>query len=145
MEIKFEFEWKKVESSKDVRYNYPEKISAYMRTEYGFPAVYRWVIRKGKDIKLYIGETDQLCPKRLNGYINPGPSQFTNIRMKKMLLEFKRRQYFITFEFLLIKRLSIDDKDIHSKNLNEKYVRKFIENLLLWHYLSEKSIEILNK
>lgn len=145
MEIKFEFEWKEVEVSKGAKYNYPEKMSTYMKTEYGFSSVYRWVLRKGDDLKLYIGEADQLCPQRINGYINLGPKQFTNIRMKEKLLNFKEKHYDVTLEFLSIKSLLIENKEIHSKDLANKYLRKFIEHLLLWHYSNDKRIELLNR
>ncbi len=40
----------------------------------------------GETVK-YIGKTNQLLQKRMNGYQKPGPSQNTNIRINKQIVD----------------------------------------------------------
>ena len=37
---------------------------------------------------LYVGKTTQPLKKRMYGYQNPGPTQFTNIKGKKFIIEY---------------------------------------------------------
>jgi hypothetical protein len=41
---------------------------------------------------LYIGKTTQALSQRMNGYQNPGPSQKTNIRNHKLIIEMLQRE-----------------------------------------------------
>lgn len=61
-----DFEWKPVLENESAHYLFPNEITAYMRRQYGIPAIYRWVVESDKTIEsIYIGETEELCPRRV--------------------------------------------------------------------------------
>lgn len=81
LQINIAYEWQPVFLREKVEYLFPMAISPYMRSEYRGPAVFKWDIyqKTTGDKKLaYIGEAQELCPRRLYGYLNPGPTQEAN-------------------------------------------------------------------
>ena len=88
-QIKLTYEWQPVLLRENVEYLFPMAISPFMRTRYKGPAVFKWEIYQnipGDKKLVYIGEAQELCPKRLYGYLNPGPTQLAN---KKVNTEFR--------------------------------------------------------
>jgi hypothetical protein len=64
--------WEPVLASSNSRYLFPGNITSNMKSVYRFPAIYRWLIQfPSKSVIYYIGETEQLCPGRINLYLKP--------------------------------------------------------------------------
>lgn len=116
-------------------YFFPDALTDYMKVKYKFPAIYRWVVLENQDPRIkfaYIGEADSLCPRRINGYLNPGPSQKTNKRIKGNFNELIANNYQIRCELLIIDKLIINNKRLEKECLSDKYIRKLIENLMIF-------------
>jgi hypothetical protein len=60
-----------------------EKIKLNFLPDKGRASVYVYVL---DGVIVYIGKTEYCLRQRLNGYRNPGPTQRTNIRVKKLIL-----------------------------------------------------------
>jgi hypothetical protein len=144
--LRFDYEWVPVLLEENQEYLFPEKISPYMRKSYRHPAIYRWNIFKNKpgDERLvYIGEAQQLCPQRIYGYLNPGPTQKTNQRMKEEFLEYSDKGYKIGLEVLRFSNARFGDFTIAQDDLSDKHVRRFMEELMI--VLSDREgFKILN-
>lgn len=139
--------WLPVMSNETEIYTFPDKITPFMKLHYRIPAIYRWHIYKSKpgDLKqIYIGEAVQLCPQRLNGYLRPGPSQQTNIRINKMFNELINDGRHIQLEYLDFDVVKIEDIEIISENLIDKHVRRMLEEVMVI-YSTHKGYTILNK
>jgi len=88
IKVEFTYHWIPILKEEGQEYHFPEEISSFMRKNYRKPAIYRWNVFRNipSDKKIiYIGEAQELCPQRINGYLYPGPSQRTNNRIKKYL------------------------------------------------------------
>lgn len=130
------FSWVPVESGPGAGYLYPQPLATYVHKQCGGPAVYRWIIyrRRPGDLKrLYIGETESLT-QRLRGYLNPGPSQTTNQRIKLALLEAIREGSKVCLEQLQFEPITLGELSISMVDLKEKAVRKMLENLFAVYY-----------
>lgn len=144
--VNLHFDWISVFRDEDVPYIFPQKITNYMKDNYGRPAIYRWNIYKDipMDQKLiYIGETTKLCPGRLNGYLKPGPSQATNKRLNRKFINLADRGYKVQLEILRLGKFSISDITLTSADLYSKHTRRFIESLLIIYYL-KRGHDLLN-
>jgi hypothetical protein len=81
LQIKLAYEWQTVLLREKVEYLFPMAISPFMRTRYKGPAIFKWEVYQttpGDKKMVYIGEAQELCPKRLYGYLNPGSTQLAN-------------------------------------------------------------------
>ena len=88
IKVEFTYHWIPILKEEGQEYHFPEENSSFMRKNYRKPAIYRWNVFRNipSDKKIiYIGEAQELCPQRINGYLYPGPSQRTNNRIKKYL------------------------------------------------------------
>jgi hypothetical protein len=145
MKIILEYEWVPVESAPSVLYLFPEEISSHLRVNWDGPAVYRWVVfdqEPGDLRRLYVGETE-LLPRRIYGYLNPGPSQFTNLRLKGEFEKELRDQHRVTLEVLSFAPFSIESVPISMDDLSDKTLRRFLENLFATYY-SKSGYTVLN-
>ena len=140
MRVLFKFDWL------PVLYFFPSPVSGFMNQKYGGATVYRWNIYQEfpSDMKiLYVGETTRLCPNRLNGYLEPGPTQTTNQRLHSEFNKFKAEGKKIHLEVLQFDMLNINGMKITPEKLKDKSFRLMIEAMLATYY-SEKGYELLN-
>ena len=145
MNIALKYKWIPVENQPGVRYQFPEEISSYFRANWNGPAVYRWIVfqqEPGDLWQLYVGETE-LLPRRIYGYLNPGPSQRTNQRLKAKFEEGLRNGYKVTLEVLSFESFSFESISISMDDLTDKVVRRFLESLFTIYY-SKSRYTVLN-
>lgn len=90
IELQVMFEWEAVHQSDAEEYVFPRPVTEFMRRFYNKPAIYRWIVERtdiGDEPLIYIGEAARLCPDRLSGYLMPGPTQQTNLRLNQQFHE----------------------------------------------------------
>ena len=149
VELQFTYYWRPVlknNSEEYEEYYFPEKITLFMKNNYKYPAIYRWNIFKNnpEDKKLiYIGETQELCPRRINGYLNPGSSQQTNKRIKEKFQNYLKDGYKIRLEILKFDNIKVGNFTLTNEDLQDKHVRCFLEELMIVVY-KQKRFKILN-
>ena len=144
LKIHIDFEWKLIFFDKSIPYNFPDRISKFMKQNYKIPAVYRWIVEENGKIKsMYIGEAEELCPRRVYSFLNPGPSQSTNFRLKIMFNNEISNGKKVLLEKLHFSEFMFDDKIIKYNELKKKQIRIFLESLLIVHYTNKK-FKILN-
>ena len=117
-----------------------------MRQTYKHPAIYRWnIFKKEPDDEkiIYIGEAQKLCPQRINGYLNPGPSQQTNKRIKEKFQGYLDEIFKIGLEILRFDNIKIENFAVTHNDLNDKHVRRFVEELMVI-ICKPKGFQILN-
>jgi hypothetical protein len=134
LQIKLTFEWQPVYLRENVAYSFPMAISPYMRNRYKSPAVFKWDIHQKKpgDKKLvYIGEAQELCPQRLYGYLNPGPTQ---LAFKKVNTEFRaylKEELNISLEICQVKEIAFGVSVLDPDSLTDKHVRRMVAEALI--------------
>ena len=146
IKVGFTYQWKPILKEECKEYFFPEGITPFMGRNYRKPAIYRWNIFRSdsEDEKLiYIGETQELCPQRINGYLNPGPSQKTNKRIKEMFQDYLNKGLKIRLERLQFNEIKIENFTLTSDDLEDKHIRRFIEELMVIIY-RQKGFQILN-
>ena len=146
LKIEFIYQWEPVLIDGYREYFFPQKITPFMKEQYKYPSIYRWHIfrEQPEDQKLiYIGEAKELCPKRINGYLNPGSSQKTNIRIKQEFLSYLRKGFKIRLEILRFSKIKIEDIVFTNNDLVDKHIRRFVEELMIIIY-RQKGFKILN-
>lgn len=139
------FEWQPVLENESSQYVFPNTITTHMRQKYRIPAIYRWVVENNKTIEsVYIGETEELCPRRVYGYLNPGPSQMTNIRINNLFDDLIKKGKTIRLEHLVFSDFSFDGKKITTQDLIKKNIRVLLENIMITHHEND-GITMLNQ
>jgi hypothetical protein len=134
LQIKLDYEWKSVYLRDNVEYLFPMAISPFMRSKYKGPAVFKWEIYQkvpGDKKLVYIGEAQELCPQRLYGYLNPGPTQLAN---KKVNMEFRgylRENLKIRLETCEIKEIYFGKFGTEDNALSDKHVRRLVAEALI--------------
>jgi hypothetical protein len=129
LKLALSYEWQSILMREKVEYMFPLTITPFMRMRYREPAVYRWIIyqRTAEDKKLvYIGEAQELCPKRLYGYLNPGPGQETNKRIKAEFEGYLREGLNIRLDICNIHGITFGDSILGRESLVDKYIRRLI-------------------
>ena len=121
----------------NVEYLFPMAVSPFMRTRYKGPAVFKWEIfqKNPGDKKLvYIGEAPEFCPRRLYGYLNPGPTQHAN---KKINTEFKgylKENLKIKLDICRIQDMSFGGAMLDIKAFENKHFRRLVvESMIIDH------------
>ncbi len=142
LQLKLDYDWKPVESEKDKPYKFPQDITEFFKRNSG-PSVYQWRVHSQDDLWIYVGETSRL-DRRIQGYLTPGPSQSTNIRVKESFGDFLKKGYDISLDSLLIRSMSLDDMTLGQSDLHSQEIRRAIENLLTFKYRAS-GIKLLNK
>jgi len=145
IEVKVTFEWEAVRSSETVEYEFPKPITEFMRQFYKKPMVYRWIVElpDTDETLMYIGEAARLCPDRLSGYLTPGPTQQTNIRLNQQFHEFIAHGGRIRLEILKMNGAFVNDLDLTEEDLGRQDIRRLIERLLITLYRSQ-GVNLLN-
>lgn len=143
--LNLHFEWKSVDILENVEvYRYPHPFDKRMSKVYQNAAVYRWRIFKpnSKSKIVYIGETDNL-KRRVTGYLKPGPSQHTNIRMKALLEQYIQDGFFVELDLFQIKHFAFNGLEFQQESLSSKNIRVLLENLIILDH-KNNGYEILN-
>lgn len=146
IKLALRYSWDPVFVDEANEYHYPMTISSLMKQQYRKSAIYKWNIYKHTpdDIKnIYIGEAAILCPNRIQGYLTPGPSQYTNIRLKKLFNEFVNRKLKIKLEVLNLQYSTLGKTPILPEDLSNKYTRRYLEAIFITYY-SNKGYKLLN-
>ena len=128
--LEISFRWTPIQGLIDVPYSFPQPVTPYLRNKYGGPAIYRWVAERDQRKSIYIGETENLA-RRLTHYLNPGPRQPTNKRMRDFLGQELDLGAKVSFEVLEFDPFSINGHAYSMAGLGSKEVRCLLENLLL--------------
>lgn len=124
------FQWNPINSEDNIVYSYPGNITKYMKDKYGFPALYRWVIQKRNgSVFYYLGETDGLVPRRVYQYLNPGPSQKTNLRLHDIFHSESANGSKILLEYLTFTPFTLNNRTISQSSLTDPHVRRLLEEL----------------
>jgi len=138
LKINFSYEWETVYLRENVEYVFPLAVSPFMRTRYKGAAVFKWeVFQKiaGDKKIVYIGEAPEFCPRRIYGYLNPGPTQAA---IKKINTEFKaylKEGLKIKLEICKVKDLTLGGVAVDPKAFeNDKHIRRLVvEAMMLDH------------
>ena len=134
LQIKLEYEWKPVFLRDNVEYLFPMALSPYMRSKYKAPAVFKWEIYQkvpGDKKLVYIGEAQELCPKRLYGYLNPGPTQLANKKVNMEFRGFLREKFKIRLEICAIKGIEFGKSTLEANAFTDKHVRRLVAEALI--------------
>ncbi|MGI0062234.1 MAG: hypothetical protein ACREBA_07255 [Nitrosotalea sp.] len=143
--LNIDFKWQPVLENESKQYFFPNEISHYMRQKYRIPAIYRWIVENnGRTESIYIGEAKDLCPQRVYGYLNPGPSQMTNIRINNLFNQLTKEGKNIRLEHLVFSDFIFNDRKMTPQDLNRKTIRILLENIMLTYHENDK-ITILNQ
>ncbi|HSW57542.1 MAG TPA: hypothetical protein VLH15_04020 [Dehalococcoidales bacterium] len=129
LQIECQYQWKPACLREQVEYFFPMAISPYMRNQYNGPAVYRWeVFRKDSgDTKIvYIGEAQEMCPKRLYSYLNPGPTQVANRKVNTDFRGYLKEKLNIRLDLLDVVDFKMPGLIMHPGLLKDKYVRRLL-------------------
>jgi phosphoenolpyruvate synthase/pyruvate phosphate dikinase len=146
IEVKVMFEWEAVCQSETEEYVFPKPITEFMKQLYKKPVIYRWIVERtdtNDEMLMYIGEAARLCPDRLSGYLVPGPTQQTNIRLNQQFHECIAHGGKIRLETLKMTGAFVNDLDLTEKDLSRQDIRRLIERLLVTLYRSQ-GINLLN-
>jgi len=123
--------WNLVESEKGVPFEWGGRVSAYMKSNYSRPGVYRWSIWKEKQLgAAYIGESEQVV-RRIGQYLNPGSRDSTDRRLHDSLEKQFQKGLKVQLEFLFIEPTSLNSIRIANENLSDTFLRRMIENLII--------------
>lgn len=146
IKLHLRYSWDPVLVDGTNEYHYPMAVSRLMKQKYNKPVIYKWNVYKHSpnDQKcVYIGEAAILCPSRIQGYLTPGPTQFTNIRLKKLFQEYLDQKLQIGLEVLNLQYSTLGKTPIVPEDLSNKYTRRYVEAILITLY-SNKGYTLLN-
>ncbi|OAB45992.1 hypothetical protein [Paenibacillus glacialis] len=129
--LSLDFNWSKVETD-EIPYLYPQTFDRSMNKNLQVPSVYRWRIYKtdSECRDVYIGETDNL-KRRVTGYLKPGISQMTNIRMKNLFDNYIEKGYKIELDIVQISTFIFNGIELNQDSLSSKNIRLIIENMII--------------
>jgi hypothetical protein len=137
LKIGISYQWQPVYLREKVEYLFPMTITPFMRTKYKVPAVFRWIVyeRTVEDKKLvYIGEAQELCPKRLYGYLNPGLTQSANKKVNTEFRGYLREKLKIKLDICEIKEIAFGGAVSGTEALEDKYLRRMlVEAMIVEH------------
>ena len=139
------FSWEQVLSTPGQCFEFPGETTRFMRNEYQGPAIYRWVAFErevGDRKEVYIGEAENLC-RRIAGYLQPGPSQPTNLRLHARFQSMREEDVHVTIQRLQVQSLSLGEFSVSPADLYDKHTRVFIEHMLVTYY-SKSGLTIMN-
>jgi hypothetical protein len=146
IEVKVMFEWEAVRQSEAEEYVFPKPMTEFMKRLYKRPVIYRWIVERtnvGDEMLMYIGEAARLCPDRLSGYITPGPTQQTNLRLNQQFHECIANGGRVRLEIIKMTGAFVNDLDLTEKDLGRQDIRRLIERLLVTLYRNQ-GVNLLN-
>jgi hypothetical protein len=125
------YDWIPVEAEQGVPFVWGGKVSAYMKSNYSNPGVYRWSIWKGKQLgAVYIGESEYVA-RRIGQYLSPGSRDSTNRRLHDSLEKQFQKGLKVQLEILHIEPTLLNSIRIANENLSDTFLRRLIENLII--------------
>lgn len=133
LQIKISYEWQSVLLREKVDYLFPMAITPFMRSKYKEPAVFKWDIYQktpGDKKLIYIGDAQELCPKRLYGYLNPGPTQKTNQKINTEFRGYLKEKLNIKLDICNIREIDYRGSVLGKSALDDKYMRLLIVNAM---------------
>ncbi len=137
LQIKLTYEWESVLLRENVEYLFPMAISPFMRAKYKGPAVFKWDVyqKTPEDKKLvYIGEAPELCPKRLYGYLNPGPTQVANKKVNADFRGYLKEKLKIKLDICRIQELTFGESVFDMNMFGDKHLRHLVaESMIIDH------------
>jgi len=110
-------------------YFFPMPITPFMRDRYRGPAVFKWevYISKPGDLKkAYIGEAQELCPKRLYSYLNPGKTQLAQKKINLDFREYLKEKLKVKLDVCEISELKFGGDEMGNDKMNSKWVRRML-------------------
>jgi hypothetical protein len=134
LQIKLTYEWQAVYLRENVAYLFPMAISPYMRNRYKSPAVFKWDIHQkaaGDKKLVYIGEAQELCPRRLYGYLNPGPTQLANKKVNTEFRAYLKEKLSIGMEICQLQEITFGRSVLDADALTDKHVRRMVAEALI--------------
>jgi hypothetical protein len=134
LQINLTFEWQAVYLRDNFEYLFPMAISPYMRNKYKAPAVFKWDVYQktpGDKKLVYIGEAQELCPKRLYGYLSPGPTQLANKKVNSEFRDFLKEKLNIRLEICRVQEISLGGTVLDSGAFSDKHVRRLVAEALI--------------
>lgn len=129
LNFSFSWEWQPVLLRDKVEYLFPLGITPYMRSKYRTPAVFRWNIYNktpGDKKMVFLGEAQELCPRRLYGYLNPGPGQQSNQKINTQFRSYIRDGMRISLDICSVKDITFEDPVQAADPLNSRSMRRLI-------------------
>lgn len=137
LQIKLTYEWQIAYLRENVEYLFPMAVSPYMRSKYKIPAVFKWDIYQktpGDKKLVYIGEAQELCPKRLYGYLNPGPTQLANKKVNTEFRSYLKEKLNIGLQVCQVREINFGESSLDINAFNDKHVRRMVlETLIVEH------------
>ena len=133
LKISISYSWQRVMLREKVEYAFPLAITPFMRLNYTGPAVYRFDIYQktpGDKKLVYIGEAEELCPRRLYGYLHPGPAQKINLKLKTEFETYLKDGLSIKLDICVIQELTIGPR-VEKAVLSDLYTRRMIEAAII--------------
>ena len=137
LQIKLTYEWQPVYLRENVAYLFPMAISPYMRNRYKSPAVFKWDIHQktaGDKKLVYIGEAQELCPRRLYGYLNPGQTQLANKKVNTEFRAYLKENLSIGLEICQVRENAFGKPVLDPNALTDKHVRRMLAEALIVEY-----------
>jgi hypothetical protein len=134
LQINISYEWQPVLLREKVEYLFPMAITPFMRTKYRRPSVFRFIVfpNTSEDKKLvYIGEAQELCPRRLYGFLNPGQTQHTNQRVNTEFRSYLKDKLSIRLDDCNVREIIFGDVSLGLDSLNDKYLRRMLTDSLI--------------
>ena len=137
LQIELKYRWYPVYLREKVEYLFPMAISPHMRLLYKGPAVFKWeVFQKitGDKKIVYIGEAQELCPKRLYGYLAPGPTQVANQKVNSEFRAYLKEKLSIRLDICEVAEFKLAGVETTQNPLNDKHNRRLlVEAMILDH------------
>jgi hypothetical protein len=124
-----QYSWKPAYLRERVEYFFPADISPFMRNQYKGPAVFRWLVspKPGETMAtVYIGEAQEMCPKRLYGYLNPAPTQAANKKVNTDFREYLKDKRTVRLDLLDVQEFLIGGLVTETLSLQDKYARRLL-------------------
>lgn len=134
LQIKFSYEWETVFLRENVEYLFPMAISPFMRTRYKEPAVFKWEVYQktpGDKKLVYIGEAPELCPRRLYGYLSPGPTQLANKKINTEFRAYLKENLKIKLDICRIQDLVFEGTWQDTKAFADKHLRRLVVEAMI--------------
>jgi|GEM_PF-2233891 len=131
--LRISYEWEPIEVAPGKLFACQSPLTKAFVDSYSKPALYRWVFRgqSGVISAAYIGEAENLA-QRVQGYIWPGRTQQTNLRMKDEFLKHMSSGGAVELQILRFEPFGINNVNVfHESQLGNPYIRKMMENFLL--------------
>jgi hypothetical protein len=131
--IDISYTWITLGSAKPARYFYAYVLPVTLTRDCSRPAIYRWALFAPAihpPVEAYIGETENLA-RRLRHYLRPGPSQHTNIRLRKHFLAQAEKGVRAELQVLQFQPFRLNSVVISETKLHNTSIRQMLEQFLI--------------